>query len=135
MFDGLTQLLKSGAAAIRARDGGIGIRSGCRVFSISLIVATVLLGLPGCRKSDTDSNLKRYQLRGQVVRLDPEGRVALIKHQKIEGWMEAMTMEFPVKDRREFQALHVGDLITATVFVRDLDYWIGEIHRGETQAK
>ena len=91
----------------------------------------MLLGLPGCRKSDTDSNLKRYQLRGQVVRLDPQGRVALIKHQKIEGWMEAMTMEFPVKDRQEFQALHVGDLITATVFVRDLDYWIGEIHRGK----
>ncbi len=72
--------------------------------------------------------VQRYQLHGQIVQVDAKAHAALIKHQKIEGWMEAMTMEFPVKDEREFQALHAGDQITATVFVQDTDYWIGEIH-------
>ena len=58
-----------------------------------------------------------------------------IKHQKIEGWMEAMTMEFPVKDTEYFRSLNSGDRITATVFVRDLDYWVGDIHREESDEK
>jgi protein SCO1/2 len=59
--------------------------------------------------------------------MDPEARAAVIKHQKIEGWMQAMTMAFPVKDEHEYQDLHPGDQIAATVFVQDLDFWIGEI--------
>jgi Cu/Ag efflux protein CusF len=43
--------------------------------------------------------------------------------------MEAMTMEYPVREKAEFAKLHVGDRITATVFVQDLDYWVGHIHR------
>ena len=66
-------------------------------------------------------------MRGEVIRLDANLKVALIKHEDIAGWMKAMTMEFPVKDQAEFNKLKVGDRITATVFVRDLDYWIGEI--------
>jgi Cu/Ag efflux protein CusF len=42
--------------------------------------------------------------------------------------MEAMTMDYPVKDANEFATLHVGDHITATVFAQDLNYWVGEIH-------
>jgi Cu/Ag efflux protein CusF len=42
--------------------------------------------------------------------------------------MEAMTMDYPVKDQVEFDALHAGDRITATVFVQGLNFWIGEIH-------
>ena len=71
----------------------------------------------------------RYRIHGEILRLRPENRLAVIKHEKIEGWMEAMTMEFPVKDPREFEALHSGDRITATVFVRELDYWIGDIRK------
>ena len=37
-------------------------------------------------------------------------------------------MEYPVKDASEFATLHVGDHITATVYVQDLNYEIGEIH-------
>ena len=60
--------------------------------------------------------------------LDPQAHIAKINGQKIEGWMEAMTMEYPVKDQKEFDTLHVGDHITATVFVQGLNYSIGEIH-------
>ena len=61
-------------------------------------------------------------------RLDSAAHVAVIKHGPIPGWMEAMTMEYKVEENNEYRKLHVGDRITATVFVQDLDYWIGGIH-------
>src|SRR6516225_6473983 len=61
---------------------------------------------------------KRYQLHGQVVRVDPQGKIATINAQKIEGWMEAMSMEYPVRDAQDFSALHPNDCIDATVYVR-----------------
>jgi Cu/Ag efflux protein CusF len=79
---------------------------------------------------------QRYTVHGEIVGLDPQGNVAKIKHQRIEGWlggMPAMTMEFPVKDAQEFKALHEGDCVTATLFAKDQEYSIGEI-RHETAA-
>ena len=64
---------------------------------------------------------------GEIIRLEPKTRVALIKHEAIPGWMEAMTMDFPVESSLEFTKLKPGMRIRATVFVKDLDYWIGEI--------
>jgi protein SCO1/2 len=73
--------------------------------------------------------IERYKLDGVVVSLDPQAHVAKVNGQKIEGWMDAMTMEYPIKNQQEFAQLHVGDHITATVFVQDLNYWLGEIHQ------
>jgi Cu/Ag efflux protein CusF len=67
------------------------------------------------------------QLRGQVLRLDPQLRTATIKHQKICDWMEAMTMEFPVRSQRDFNTLKVGERITATVYIGDPEFWIGDV--------
>ena len=95
----------------------------------------LLLAVALCACKEKPSNpasnapIERYALDGVVLQLDPQGHVAKIKHQKIGTWMGAMTMEFPVKDPDEFNKLKVGDHITATVFVQDLNYWIGEIRQ------
>ena len=89
-------------------------------------ISIVLLAFALCACKDKVP-VKRYELDGVVVSLDPQGHIAKIDAKKIEGYMEAMTMEYPVKDPTEFAALHVGDHIAATVFVQDLNYWIGEI--------
>jgi protein SCO1/2 len=70
---------------------------------------------------------QRYAMRGEVLRLRPENRVAVIRHEKIEGWMEAMTMEFPVPDPAQYAKLREGSKIRATVFVNDLYFWLAEI--------
>jgi protein SCO1/2 len=107
-----------------------------RAVSLAAAVLLCVVALSRCsHTSETSGAVKRYGLRGEIVRLDPQTHAALIKHEQIEGWMKAMTMEYPVKDNREFQALHEGDRITATVFVRDLDYWIGEIHHEAPREK
>ncbi len=56
------------------------------------------------------------------MQVDPRLQTATIKHGAIGDWMDAMTMEFPVPSKSEFQSLHVGDHVTATVNVRGTDY-------------
>lgn len=101
-----------------------------RMKTAALVIAVTVLmvTLFSCRTSPS-APVREYQLVGEVVRLDVVHRVATIKHQAIKGWMEAMTMEYPVRDKTEFAKLHVGDRITATVFVQDMDYWVGRIQR------
>ena len=83
--------------------------------------------LAGCAGSKPAAPPKQYQLKGVVVRLDNQVRTATIKHERIDGWMEAMTMEYPVKPEAEFAKLHVGDRIEATVVVGDPAYYVTEI--------
>jgi protein SCO1/2 len=66
-------------------------------------------------------------MRGEVVRLDTRQRIATVKHGKIDGWMEAMTMDFPVREDRDLKALSPGSAIVAKVYVQDLEFWIGAV--------
>ncbi len=78
-------------------------------------------------KFDYGEPKQRYQLRGKVLRLRPEARIASIDHEKIEGWMEAMTMEFPIPKEEDFARLKEGAVIRATVNVNDLNYWLTDV--------
>jgi Cu/Ag efflux protein CusF len=90
------------------------------------VLVAVTLFLSACARNKGPEH--RYTIHGEIVSLDPEGNIAKIKHQAIEGWMGAMTMEFPVRSGQEYKALKLGDRITAAVFVQDLNFSIGEIH-------
>lgn len=68
-------------------------------------------------------------MRGEIMSLDPGGHVATIKHENIPGFMSAMTMGYPVEDPAEFSKLAVGEPITATVYVKDGDMWVGNIQK------
>lgn len=68
--------------------------------------------------------VRRYTLHGKIVSVDIPNRTANISNEKIEGWMEPMTMEYPVPDAAK---LHAGNPITATVVVTDLNYKLENI--------
>src|SRR6266496_2853235 len=87
-----------------------------------LLVVILLAALCGCGTSS-----KRYPMQGEVKALDPAAKTAIIAAGKIGGWMEAMTMEYPVKPDSEFQKLHVGDKIEGTVVVADVKYYVTDI--------
>jgi len=84
--------------------------------------------LAGCQRNPAAQPAKEYQMQCEVVGLDPAGHLATVKAGKIEGWMEAMTMEYPVKDPQEFSKLKVGANIQAKITVRGTDYWISSVN-------
>ena len=91
---------------------------------ISAFLPLLLLMLAGCAHKTPE---KRYPMRGEIKALDASAHTATIAAGKIGDWMEAMTMEYPVKPDAEFQKLHVGDRIEATVVVGDPAYYVTEI--------
>jgi Cu/Ag efflux protein CusF len=86
-----------------------------------LLLATALAGCGA--KNQT----KRYPMEGEVKALDPATKTATIAAGKIGEWMDAMTMEYPVKPDAEFQKLHVGDRIQATVVVSGDQYYVTDV--------
>lgn len=82
--------------------------------------------LAGCKREEKQP-VRQYSLRGEVVRLNAGSQTAVIKHEKIGDWMEAMTMEFPVRDKAEFSKLAAGKRVRATVNVQGYDYWLTAI--------
>ena len=104
---------------------------------------TLFLLLAGCQQASLkeqakeepkDEPVKRYAMHGEVLRLDTQGKIAAIKAGKIGDWMEAMTMEYPVKDKTEFDKLRAGEKINATVYVQGNSYWVGEIQEDAAPA-
>jgi Cu/Ag efflux protein CusF len=87
-------------------------------------LSAAVMTLAACSKSAPE---KHYKLTGEVLTLDPKGQQATIKGDKIEGWMEAMTMEYPIKDPSELAKLAPGDRIQATVIVGESNYRLTDI--------
>ena len=58
---------------------------------------------------------KHYPMSGEVLSLNAKDQTATIKSGPITGWMEAMTMEFPIKSKSDYDSLRVGEKIKATV--------------------
>ncbi len=87
-----------------------------------LFALAVLLAACGSK-----TQAKRYPMQGEVKALDPAAKTATIAAGKIDDWMEAMTMEYPVKPDSDFQKLHVGDHIQATVVVTEPSYFVTDV--------
>jgi len=94
----------------------------CRNFV--LLPVLLALALAACAQK---APVKRYPMQGEIKALDAASHSATIDAGKIGDWMEAMAMEYPIKPDAEFQKLHVGDKITATVIVGDPAYYVTDI--------
>src|SRR3954467_3982139 len=88
-----------------------------------VLLAAVLLAAGGHKKEEA----KRYPMQGEIRALDSTAKTATIAAGKIGDWMEAMTMEYQVKPDADFQKLHVGDKIDATVVVSDPGYYVTDV--------
>ena len=101
------------------------------VMVLAVTALAVSFGTASCSsapKSQASAEpVKKYQLKGQVTGVDAANHTAKINGEKVEGWMEPMTMDYPVKDDTEFKKLAAGQSITATVYVQGTEYWIGDI--------
>ena len=79
-----------------------------------LVIAFLVLG--ACARNPESAETQRhYKLTGRILALNAKDQTATVDAEAIPGFMEAMTMEYPIKYSADFKRLHVGDKITATV--------------------
>ena len=70
---------------------------------------------------------KRYEVRGQILSVDPQRQEVLVDHEDIAGFMPAMTMSYKVQDRALLEGKKPGDLFTATLVVEEVNAYLSTL--------
>ena len=94
------------------------------------IVLLCSFGFTACQQQPKQSEStpgKRYTLTGTVLSLDAKDHTAKIKGDPIPGWMDAMTMDYPIQGEKAWDNLHPNEAIRATLDVHDTDYKIIDV--------
>ena len=76
------------------------------------------------------SSAKRYQLKGKIVSVNRGEKKATIDHEAVEGYMSAMTMEFPIHADWAWDDLVPGAEVRAELVVDNTTkegYWLENI--------
>ncbi len=76
----------------------------------------------------------RHLLTGEIVKVDAERHTLLVSHDKIAGFMPAMTMEFKVS-KADLANGQPGQRIRAEMVDRGGDYWLEKIWPDDTVTK
>jgi Cu/Ag efflux protein CusF len=79
----------------------------------------LILFLSACGKTPQPAAVQHYHLTGKVISVNPKEQTATVAAAAIPNFMEAMTMEYPVKSKADFDVLRVGASIAGTVNVSD----------------
>lgn len=89
-----------------------------------------ILFFSGCstlqNRETPGSKLKRYNLTGKVVSVNKAKGEAAIAHDEIPGYMSAMTMDFPIRDKEILNDLTPGAEISGVLVVDNPNgtYWL-----------
>jgi protein SCO1/2 len=88
----------------------------------------------GVRATDFPTNVTAYEVKGVLKEIRANGWKALIDHEDIPGYMEAMTMLLDVKDTNDLSAVRPGDSIQFRMLVTETDGWIDRVRRIGTNS-
>ena len=91
------------------------IRMGSALLAAAVVAGTVLGS--GCSRPTGNASAppvkgERYPLTGQILRIEPERKVLVVRHDEIKDYMPAMTMEFVVA-AGDLAVVQVGQRIRA----------------------
>ena len=62
---------------------------------------------------------KAHAFRGKIEQVNASTKSLTVNHEKVEGWMDAMTMTYAVDKESILKELKPGDQIKATVYEDD----------------
>ena len=89
-----------------------------RKFLFLIIIGVLIAGCKTTANTEqTSASAKRYPFKGKVVSVDRTAKKAKIDHDAVEGFMDAMTMEFPVHADWVWDDLKPGSEIRAELVV------------------
>lgn len=93
-----------------------------RFFSSHTLLALALAApfLLACGPRDE----RRFEIAGTVVSVDRDRERVTLDHEPIPSFMDAMRMEFSVREAWAFQAMSPGDRVTGTLVVAGDRSWI-----------
>lgn len=90
-----------------------------------------LLAVAGCGRQDPapkseaaaaakseSAEVKRYPFHGKIIGKDPMTELAMIQHDAVKDYMDAMTMSYKIPDEKLYESLKPGDEIDATLVVQ-----------------
>jgi Cu/Ag efflux protein CusF len=100
-----------------------------RVFTASLMTAGAIFA----QDKNAQDKKKTYTFRGKIESIDASSKSMSINGEKVDGWMAAMTMIYPVENADVFKTAKVGDTIEATVY--DGDYTLHDVRVVKSEAK
>jgi hypothetical protein len=83
------------------------------VLALACLVAVNSFG-----QDKAKGKAKSYTFHGKVTAVTEKGLT--VNGEKVEGWMDAMTMTYPVDKLDALKIVKVGDQIMATVYQGDL---------------
>jgi protein SCO1/2 len=105
---------------------------------IALIALFLMAGFACTKAEESKGTEKRYPMRGKVISVDKENKRAKIHHEDIEGFMDAMTMDFPIKADWVWDELRPGVQVQAEMVVNSAakdPYWLENIAIVATAAE
>jgi protein SCO1/2 len=82
-----------------------------------------------CGVALADDSTTSYSASGVVENIAPDRNQATIHNQTIPGYMDEMTMDYPVQNTNELNGISPGDKITFTLVVAKNNDWIQSIQR------
>ena len=99
-----------------------------------ILFCGLLLAFAGCKPASTPPSTpattnQTYAVRGVIQQIPADHRHVTVKHEKIPGYMAAMTMDFSVRDTNALTGFAPGDEISFTLVVTDDDDWIENLKR------
>jgi protein SCO1 len=111
--------------------GGCYIIQNMRGLILFLLFSMSFLACKNAAAVDeSPGNVNRYPLKGKVVSVDKAAKTAKVDHEAIEGFMPAMTMEFPIRADWVWGDLVAGSDIRAELVVDNSakdPYWLENI--------
>jgi protein SCO1 len=100
-----------------------------------IIFLSAVFLFTACQKATTQpptasANAKRYDFKGKIISADKAKKTAKIEHEAITGFMEAMTMDFPIHEDWVWEDLTPGAEIRAELVVDSTakdPFWLEKI--------
>src|ERR1043166_9687574 len=102
----------------------------------AFFIFALAFSLAACsdRNSSGSPPAQAYKVKGVVREVKPNDKMLIIRHEKVPGYMEAMTMPFNIRDPSILTNVTVGDEINFVLHVTSDESWIDQVVKTGTRV-